>query len=849
MNQPWRWLVAMAWRDSRRSRKRLLLFASPLVFGVAALVAIQSLRDNINDSIDEQSKALLGADLLLSSRRPFTGEAAKLLEEIGGHRIEEISFTTMAYSAKADGARLVHLRGVSPGFPHFGTIDLDPPSAASSYLEAGKHVLEPSLAEQLQLIPGDILKFGDLESVMAGELVTSPPRASYFAAFSPQVLLSLEDIEKTGLITERSLVFYRQYIRFTDGTDPEALVEKLEERFKAARLSWQTPEKRRRDIGRQLDRLYRFLSLVSLASVVLGGIGIASAIHQHVSRRLRSIAILRCLGTTAKDAFAIYLIQAIALGLLGCLGGILLGVSIQAAVPAAVSRITPLDISFRLSPPAIGMASFLSLLICVSFALLPLLKIRHVPPLAAIRTALLNVRVHRREPWLWIVGGCLVLSILGFGVANQGWKLRAFTTTGGLIGVFVLLFGFAKLTIHLSRRLVKTWWPFALRQGLSNLHRPNNQTLAVMVALGLGVFLIVTLILTQNLLLHQLRQERLAENGNMILIDVQPDQAGDVRRLLRREDTEVIQSAPMVSMRIESIKGRTVQELVNDPESKVPGWTLRRDFRSTYRSELDTSEKLLRGQWVPRVENYDFESPAPVSLEEGMAKDLQLDVGDTFVMHVQGVPLTMVVANIREVDWGTLGLNFFMVFPEGIFEEALAFYVYTTFIDDPAKSGRLQTELTKAFPNLSVIDLTLIVRALQDILDKVSLAIRFMAGFTILTGILILVATLISGRAERLQQMAFLRTLGASNGQIWRILGSEYTALGFLAALVGVALALLAFWPLAYFTFDSPLQFDPAVLILSVFFCSAATLLIGLLLSRGITTAPPLETVRQGDLS
>ena len=365
------------------------------------------------------------------------------------------------------------------------------------------------------------------------------------------MLIPLAEIEKTGLVTARSLVFYRTYIRFTDGTDPEALVEKYKEQFKAARVSWQTPEKRRQDIGKQLDRLYRFLSLVSLASVVLGGIGIASAIHQHVSRRLRSIAILRCLGTPAADAFGIYLIQAVALGLIGCLGGAVLGVAIQASMPALLANVTPLDISFRVSPSAIAVASGLSLLICVSFALFPLLKIRHVPPLAAIRAALLNTGIKQRDRWSWGIGAGLVLVILGFSIWQQGWQWRSVAMSGGLMVVFAFLFLVARLTVYLSRKFVRPWWPFTLRQGLSNLHRPNNQTLAVMVALGLGTFLIVTLVLVQNLLLDQIRQERLAENGNLVLIDVQPEQAAEVRALLESQQTRIIQTAPMDSPRRE----------------------------------------------------------------------------------------------------------------------------------------------------------------------------------------------------------------------------------------------------------------------------------------------------------
>ncbi len=839
----------MAWRDSRRGRRRLLLFSSPLILGVAALVAIQSLRDNVNDAIEEQSRALLGADLLLSARQPFAGEAATLIKEIGGEQTSEIAFTTMAYSEKADMARLVHLRGVNADFPFYGDLETTPAGIWESSLASGTFVLEQNLVEQFQLQPGDTLKLGNTEHVMAGALTSSPPRASLFAAFAPQVLIPLADIEKTGLLTARSLAFYRTYIKLPPGQNPHKLAEKLDPKLDALRISWQTPEKRRRGIGKQLDRLYRFLKLIGLASIILGGIGISSAIHQHISRRLPNVAILRCMGCTARQAFGIYVIQATTLGLIGCAGGVLLGVAIQAQLPALLSAVAPLEIPFQLSPTAIFLAASLSMIICVSFSLFPLLKIRRVPPLAAIRSALLNTSGRKRDPWAWGIGTLLVTALLGFSLLGGGPKKQALFMAGGLIAVFMLLALVTFVATWASRKLARHGWSFAMRQGLANLYRPNNQTFAVVMALGLGVFLILTLLLVQRVLLQQLDSDRLAEKGNVFLLDVQPDQQAGVERTLAEHGSEVIQTAPLISMRLLSVKGRSVSELVNDEKDKVPGWILRRDFRTTYRSEISESEKLLDGQWIARVENYEVDQAAPVSIEKGIAEDLKITVGDEIEMDVQGVSLRLVIANIREVDWGTMGLNFFLVFPEGILEEALSYHVYTTFISDPAVSGRLQTALTKAFPNVTVIDLTLVIEALEDILSKVAMAIRFMAAFTVFTGLLILVATLVSSRGDRLRQMALLRTLGCSSAQIWRILCSEYVALGVLASLAGAALALLALWPLTQFVFETPFLASPVLIFAAVLLSSLATLLLGLMLSRGLTRRPPLEVIRDENLS
>ena len=739
----------------------------------------------------------------------------------------------------------MHLRGIGKNFPFYGEIETEPAKVWVNGLKPGEFVIEQSLAEQFQLSLKGKLQVGDLKPEMTGLLTTSPPRASLFASFAPQVLIPIEDIAKTGLLTKRSLAFHRVYIKLPSGTNVQQLAESLEPEFKALRLSWQTPEKRRQNIGKQLDRLYRFLSLIGLASVILGGIGISSAIHQHISRRLPSIAILRCLGSPVRDAFGIYLIQAVLLGLMGCLVGACLGVGIQAVVPRLLETVSPLELTFAISWQAILLASIVSLAICLCFSCLPLLKIRRVPPLAAIRSALLQTVSRHLDPWAILINAILLVTLVGFSLWQNPSVKQGFIMAGGLIGVFLLLGAVGKLAVMASRRLVRPWWPFSLRQGAANLHRPHNQTLAVLLSLGMGVFLILTLMIVQQLLLDQLDQDRLANKGNLFLLDVQPEQQQGVEEALAAEGAALIQKAPLISMRLTHIKGHPVTEIAKEKDSKVPGWILRRDFRCTYRSKISDSEKIVDGPWIEAVGNYDMETAAPISLEQDIAKDMGVGIGDELIMDVQGLPLTLRVVNLREVNWGSMGLNFFIVFPEGILEDALSYYVYTTFAEDASQSAGLQTRLAKTYSNVSVIDLTLVVEMLEGILQKVALAIRFMAAFTILTGVLILIATLISGRAERVREMALLRTLGASNRQILQALMSEYLLLGLLASITGAVLALAASWPLAIFVFDTPFHSSIPLVLAVMLGGSLATLLLGLLLSRGVSKTPPLEVLRQ----
>jgi len=382
------------------------------------------------------------------------------------------------------------------------------------------------------------------------------------------------------------------------------------------------------------------------------------------------------------------------------------------------------------------------------------------------------------------------------------------------------------------------------------VHRPNNRTMLLVVSLGLGTFLLLTLQWTQATLLRELVSGREADRANAILFDIQPDQREAVGALVREIGMPELDTAPIVTMRLKSIRGRAVEELLADKSAKTPGWALRREFRCTFTEVLRESEKVVAGQWVsqwsPASSSSSSSETVPVSVEEGIAKELGVGLGDELTWDIQGVPMSTRIASLREVDWRRVQPNFFVVFPNGPLNEAPAFHVLVTRVNSAEESARLQRAVVGKFPNVSVIDITLVLRTLDQILEKVAFVIRFMAIFTVATGLLVLVSAILSGKWQRTRESILLRVLGATRRQVLLILLVEYAVLGILASLTGVVLALAGAGSLAWWVFDVPFVPQPGPALAAVGWVTGLTVVTGMLASRGVTTHTPLEILRSG---
>jgi putative ABC transport system permease protein len=401
----------------------------------------------------------------------------------------------------------------------------------------------------------------------------------------------------------------------------------------------------------------------------------------------------------------------------------------------------------------------------------------------------------------------------------------------------------AQLVAWTARRWFPRRLPYVVRQGVANLYRPNNRTVLLLLALGLGTFLILTLYLTRSTLLSQIQGTGGNGRPNLLYFDIQDDQIEPLNQLLTREGVGARQQAPIVTMRLRSLKGRGIEELLKDKSVGIPGWTLRREYRSTFRRELTDTESLVQGDFTGRVP--EGTAVIPISIEEGLARDMQLKVGDEVEFDVQGVPLTTRVGSVRKVDWQRLQPNFFIVFPEGVLEPAPKFFVVALRTDTPGDSARLQQAVVREFPNVSAIDLNLLLQTFDAIFAKVALVVQFMALFTVATGVIVLMGAVLTGRYQRIRETVLLRTLGATRRQLMQIQLVEYAILGVLAALVGGLLAMAANALLARFVFKTAAIMPLGTLVVAVLAVAGVTLLTGLLSNRGVTNHPPLEVLRQ----
>jgi len=537
---------------------------------------------------------------------------------------------------------------------------------------------------------------------------------------------------------------------------------------------------------------------------------------------------------------------------------------VQFSLPGLLEGVLPVQVDLFIAWGAVAEGMLAGLVICLLFALLPLLTVRRVSPLMALRSSFAEGD-RGPDPWRVVIGGGILVAVTAFAVWQTGEVDIGLGFAGMLVLSFALLTAVAQLVAWLARRWFPRRLPYVVRQGVANLYRPNNRTVLLLVSLGLGTFLVLTLYLSRTTLLRELTVADAGGRPNLMVFDIQSDQVEEVARIAAAENVPLVQEAPIVTMRIAELNGRPVEELMrenrfrgrggdNGPDGRgggpdgrggggPAGWTLRREYRSTYRATLDPTETLVAGRFDGVADPAD--RVVPVSLEQDVLDNLGIDLGDEITWDVQGVPIRSRVTSVREVEWRQLGANFFAVFPTGVLEAAPQFHVAALRAATPADSGRVQRALVAAMPNVTAIDLALVMETIDNVLSKVSFVIEFMALFTVVTGIIVLAGAVLTGRFQRIRETVLLRTLGASHRQLVQIQLVEYAILGLLAAVVGCGLALIGNSLLAYFVFDLTPVAPAGLLGGAVLAVMVVTLTTGFLSSRGITNHPPLEVLRQ----
>ncbi len=823
---------------------------SSISLGAAALVAIDSYASNVTASVQEQSRALLGGDIALSTRRPLFDSTQKLLDTLTrqGVRFARVtSFPSMALVPRTTAIRLVQVRAVSSNYPVYGEITTEP-AGQWQQLQAGPHALvDPSLLVTLEAHIGDTLKLGFGQFVITGTLKDVPGSSEISEIFGPRVFIPERYVAETRLLVFGSTAQYRFLGKVPASIKPDALVKPMRKLFAQVGMEARTAEQSEAQATRAILQLRNFIGVVGLVALLLGGIGVASGVRAFVARKIDTVAILRCLGASSGQVLSIYVAQAAAMGLLGAAAGAALGVAVQFALPRVMRDFLPVDVTVSLVPTAIIAGIAVGGWIALIFSLRPLLGVRNISPLQTLRREsdadILRTRF-RDVPRL-LVDAALVLSVVLIALSrstrvSNGLGMAA--ATGAVILMLVLS---ATALAYAARKSLRKGWPYVIRQGVANLYRPANQTRAVILALGFGSFLITTLYVVQANLLRQFSADSAASRANVVFYDVQPDQEADIQKTVRSGGHEVVQTAPVVTMRIAQINGVSVSTMVADTTLKPrrQNWTLRREYRSTFRDSVAEGETITKGKWFGAQKL--SRDTGEVSLENSLATDLKANVGDVITWDVQGVMLPTRVTSLRDVIWTRFEPNFFAVFSPESLREAPRQYVVLANVSGRAEVTRLQRALVGKYPNISSLDLSLIKESIMKVMSKVAIAVRFMAIFSLAMGIPVLFSSIAATRRDRIREGVLLKTLGATRGQIMRILLSEYILLGVLGSLTGMVLAIGGGWALTHFVFENDFSpaWGPAFGIAGLMM--ALTVSIGLLAGRDVFRETAMSALRE----
>ncbi len=840
-------VLRMAVRELRASWRRLLFFFLCLSLGVGSIVTLRSVIQIVRETLTSESRAMLGADVTLSTNRAWTPDTlARIDAALAGapveSRLEEVETLSMVRPVDVTRAvaRMVEVRGVQDGFPLYGKVELQGGQPYSHDLLRGHGALaKTELLAQLGVGVGDAVLIGDTRFTIRGVLTREPGRRAGAFSFGSRVLVDLKDLRETGLLGFGSRASYRILLRMPD-VAADRLAAVLGSALKGRFVSVRSFRSSQDHLGEEMARTENYLSLIGLVIVILGGVGVWSVVRVFVSQKIRSVAVLKCLGATTRQILSIYVLQVLVMGAAGSLLGLALAAATVRALQPVVGQLTGVVASYALTTPAMAQGLGIGLLVSLLFALVPLLDVRHVRPSLLLRA---SAGARPRFDWVRIgtivaVGGVLVV-VASWQAAS--WRIGLILSVGLAVAAFVLN-GAGWLLVRAIAPLQRSR-SFALRQAARRVTRPGNQTRAVLLAIGLGTFFIVGVRSLETSLLADFELELRPDTPDMFLIDIQPDQVAGLRGFLEARDGQRGADAlliPVLRARVTGVKGRDVN--LDSYEDVRGRHELGREFVITYRSQLARNERVVEGTWWPP-------GPAPepeVSVEQGLRDRAGLRIGDTVRFDVLGKVIAARITSVRSVDWTDARAGGFMfVFRPGTLEGApQTFIAPVRGPADPAARARLQRDLTDRFSNVSIIDVREILATVRRVLSSVTLAVSIVGGLVLFSGMLILVGSISMTKYQRVYEAAVLKTLGATTRVVGAMLLLEYGLLGLVAGAVGSAGALGLSWAVSRYGLRMPWHPAPVEHLVAIAVCAVVASAVGLIASLDVLRRKPLATLR-----
>ncbi|HZS05594.1 MAG TPA: FtsX-like permease family protein [Blastocatellia bacterium] len=851
-------VLNMARREMRASWHRLLFFFICIALGVGSIVSLRSLIQNVKVTVLREARALVTADVQVGTNNKWDAETRGVMERYRQSPLvldytETVETATMLRPVTNEKAtpKLVEVKAVQPGWPFYGEMRLKGGQHYDYSLLKDKGALcTSSLLTQFDLKTGDQIRLGNLTFTIRGVIEAEPGNTLNGFSFGPRVFVSYDDAIAAGTASFRAR--YKALFKIR-----EDQVENVRRQIKSDLQSEPTVSVRSfRDtenrLSESLVRVENYLSLIGLVILVLGGIGISSVTRVFIQQKMKTIAILKCLGGNNARVLGTYLAQVLILGLSGSLLGILIARIVAYALPKYYADQLPPGVEFGLTWQATLQGLLIGMLIALLFSLLPLLEIRQIKPNLVLRNEA-SFSQGRKSWWRinwrridWLRAGTGLLVALGL-IALAGWQAGSLKIgaifLGGLAATAFILNLAATLLVR-SLRQIRRLPSFVLRQGVNSLYRPGNQTKVILLAVGLGAFFIIAVRLLEANLLNEFNFGFASAAEDMYLIDIQKDQRDELAAMIAGKTGVAPKLVPVLRMRIVQINDEAIS--VNDGDRKKGGkdrerGLLDREYTVTYRDHLEENEHVIAGKFWDAAPATQPE----ISIDEIISQNLKVGVGDTLTFDLLGQRIPAKVTSVRRTEWRNSRLGFFVVFRPGTLENSPQNFVTAIKGPEPGDPrSQFQRDLVNRFPNVSVIDVFDILAAARRIVGNITTIVTFVGGFIFLSGMLILIGSIAMTKYHRLYESAILKTLGAKKKLIINITLIEYAVLGLLAGLIGSSAAIALTWAISKYGLEIPWSFMPAINLTGIAATLLVVVLVGAASSWDVMVKKPLGILR-----
>ena len=787
-------VLRLALRELRSGFSGFHVFIACVALGVMVITAVGALTDSLRRGVEQQGELLLGGDVRLSrAHRPAeVDERAWLGSQ--GRLAEMATMRTMARRVDGEDQALAELKGVDAAYPLVGAVQLqDGADFATAIHDEGGAVVAPILLERLGLNIGDNLSLGSITVPITGIVEDEPDSLTDNLTYGPRVFVSLETMQRTGLVQLGSLVRWRYALKLSEGRASEEQLARFRDQLASALPESGFTVRDRRDpsprVTRSLERLRQFLTLLGLTALLVGGVGVANAVATFIDRRRKVIATFKSLGATSGMIFGVFLTQVLLIAAIGVMIGLVLGFLVPVIANALYGDALPIQATVTISPWSIVSAAVYGFLVALVFTLWPLGRAELVRAGVLFRDEVAPEQVQPR-PRVMVLTGAAVAALVLLAVLSSDSRWIAIYFCLGLVGVFALFAGLGMLVTRLARRMPRSRIP-EIALAVGNLGAPGGLTRSIVLSLGAGLSLLVAVALTDSSIVRELTTHLPETSPTYFVLDVGKDDAAEFRQLVQRvAPGSEIHDAPMLRGRLVELGGRPVSEIKAAPEAQ---WVLTGDRGLTYSEAVPEGSRVVAGEWWPP----DHAGEPLVSFEAELAGHLGVGLGDAVTVNVLGRNVTARIASLREVKWESLAINFVMVFSPNALQAAPHNLLATVTLPpdaDLAKDAELARAISNTFPSATAIRVKDAIDAFNEVFEQVMTAVRVAGSITLLAGALVLAGALATAQRRRIKQAVILKTLGAIRRRILVSHFVEYAVLAAATAAAAVLLGTISAW-------------------------------------------------------